>query len=184
MNRALNVLKHVKKRAGHGCYDVEYAKLVEEIQLIQREGNLQTASQRESVLPTEAPQSEPPQQEKRDEKEEAKEKLLSAQDQEIEEMMKKVKDLEDELALPHSDFERKLTERLREEIKANKAQLDEEFSRELKKEKRRILTQAQREKDELKAENKQLGYEIQRLKILLRHGGGAQLALLEQQTGD
>lgn len=57
-------------------------------------------------------------------------------------MMKKVKDLEDELALPHSDFERKLTERLREEIKVNKSQLDEEFSRELKQEKRRILTQA------------------------------------------
>jgi hypothetical protein len=39
---------------------------------------------------------------------------------------------------------------LREEIKANKQQLDQEFSRELKQEKRRILTQAQREKDELK----------------------------------
>ena len=34
--------------------------------------------------------------------------------------MKKVKDLEEELALPQSDFERKLTVRLREEIKTNK----------------------------------------------------------------
>lgn len=54
-------------------------------------------------------------------------------------MQKKLKDLEEELALPASDFERKLTERLKEEIKANKAQLDEEFRKELKSEKKRII---------------------------------------------
>ena len=45
--------------------------------------------------------------------------------------MKKVKDLEEELALPEKEFERKLTDRLREEIKANKAKLDDEFRKEL-----------------------------------------------------
>ena len=50
-----------------------------------------------------------------------------------------MKDLEEELALPDKDFERKLTERLREEIKANKVRLDEEFKRELQEEKKRIV---------------------------------------------
>jgi hypothetical protein len=44
LNRALNVLRHVKKRAGLGCYDVEYAKLVEEIELLQREGGSRAVS--------------------------------------------------------------------------------------------------------------------------------------------
>ena len=47
------------------------------------------------------------------------------------ELVRKVKDLEEELALPEEDFERKLTERLKEEIKANKARLDDEFRKEL-----------------------------------------------------
>jgi hypothetical protein len=67
-----------------------------------------------------------------------------------------VKDLEDELSLPDKDFERKLTERLREEIKANKIRLDEEFKRELQEEKKRIVNQAAREKEDLRNENKQL----------------------------
>lgn len=70
--------------------------------------------------------------------------------------MNKVKDLEDELSLPDKDFERKLTERLREEIKANKIRLDEEFKRELQEEKKRIVNQAAREKEDLRNENKQL----------------------------
>ena len=64
--------------------------------------------------------------------------------------------MEDELALPDKDFERKLTERLREEIKANKIRLDEEFKRELQEEKKRIVNQAAREKEDLRNENKQL----------------------------
>lgn len=79
--------------------------------------------------------------------------------------------MEDELALPDKDFERKLTERLREEIKANKIRLDEEFKRELQEEKKRIVNQAAREKEDLRNENKQLTQEIARLKILMRHGG-------------
>jgi vacuolar-type H+-ATPase subunit H len=79
--------------------------------------------------------------------------------------------LEEELALPEKDFERKLTERLREEIKMNKQKLDEEFRREFAEEKKRIVNQATREKEQLKAENKQLTNEIQRLKVLMRHGG-------------
>ena len=67
-----------------------------------------------------------------------------------------MKDLEDELSLPDKDFERKLTERLREEIKANKIRLDEEFKRELQDEKKRIVNQAAREKEDLRNENKQL----------------------------
>lgn len=67
-----------------------------------------------------------------------------------------MKDLEDELSLPDKDFERKLTERLREEIKANKIRLDEEFKRELQEEKKRIVNQAAREKEDLRNENKQL----------------------------
>ena len=65
-----------------------------------------------------------------------------------------MKDLEDELSLPDKDFERKLTERLREEIKANKIRLDEEFKRELQEEKKRIVNQAAREKEDLRNENK------------------------------
>ncbi len=57
--------------------------------------------------------------------------MVSQQESEIAELLRKVKDLEEELALPDKDFERKLTERLREEIKANKIRLDEEFKREL-----------------------------------------------------
>ena len=67
-----------------------------------------------------------------------------------------MKDWEDELSLPDKDFERKLTERLREEIKANKIRLDEEFKRELQEEKKRIVNQAAREKEDLRNENKQL----------------------------
>lgn len=82
------------------------------------------------------------------------------------------------MALPDADFERKLTERLREEIRQNKSKLDEEYKRELQEEKRRIVNQAAREKDELKKENKLLQQEIARLKILMRHGGtGAQLMM-------
>ncbi len=97
--------------------------------------------------------------------------ILKQQENEINELMNKVKDLEDELALPDKDFERKLTERLREEIKANKIRLDEEFKRELQEEKKRIVNQAAREKEDLRNENKQLTQEIARLKILMRHGG-------------
>lgn len=89
----------------------------------------------------------------------------------MKELQRKVKDLEEELALPEKDFERKLTERLREEIKMNKQKLDEEFRREFAEEKKRIVNQATREKEQLKAENKQLTNEIQRLKVLMRHGG-------------
>lgn len=97
--------------------------------------------------------------------------ILKQQENEINELMNKVKDLEDELTLPDKDFERKLTERLREEIKANKIRLDEEFKRELQEEKKRIVNQAAREKEDLRNENKQLTQEIARLKILMRHGG-------------
>lgn len=92
--------------------------------------------------------------------------------------MKKVKDLEEELNLPDADFERKLTEKLREEIRGNKERLDKEFRKEIKLEKKRIVNQAAREKEDLKNENRQLTLEIQRLKILLRHGvAGAQLLI-------
>ncbi len=50
-----------------------------------------------------------------------------------------MKDLEAELSLPEEDFERKLTERLREEIRANRERVDADFKRELMQEKRRIL---------------------------------------------
>lgn len=43
--------------------------------------------------------------------------LIASQEFEIGELTKKLKDLEEELALPDADFERKLTERLREEIR-------------------------------------------------------------------
>jgi len=61
-------------------------------------------------------------------------------DHELSELQKKVKDLEDELGLPDADFERKLTERLHDEIKANKAKLDSDYKRELQEEKKRIIT--------------------------------------------
>lgn len=51
-------------------------------------------------------------------------------------------DLESELNLPEDQFERKLTERLREEIRANREKVDADFKRELMLEKRRILSQA------------------------------------------
>ena len=57
--------------------------------------------------------------------------IIAKQAKEMQELLNKVKDLEEELALPDKDFERKLTERLREEIKTNKMRLDEEFKREL-----------------------------------------------------
>jgi len=44
--------------------------------------------------------------------------------------------------LPEDQFERKLTERLREEIRANREKVDADFKRELMLEKRRILSQA------------------------------------------
>ena len=72
------------------------------------------------------------------------------------ELLNKVKDLEEELALPDKDFERKLTERLREEIKVNKMRLDEEFKRELQEEKKLIVNQAAKEKEDLRNEKKQL----------------------------
>lgn len=61
-------------------------------------------------------------------------------DHELSELQKKVKDLEDELGLPDADFEKKLTERLHDEIKANKAKLDSDYKRELHEEKKRIVT--------------------------------------------
>ncbi len=82
--------------------------------------------------------------------------------------------------MPAAEFERKLADRLKEEIKVNKQKLDEDFKRELKDEKRRILAQSVRlyvcnsiqakEKEELKNENKQLMYEIQKLKVMLKTG--------------
>jgi hypothetical protein len=51
----------------------------------------------------------------------------------------------------------------------------------LKEEKKRVIGQAAREKDEIKKENKQLSMEIQRLKILIRHGGAAIGAELMRQ---
>lgn len=57
-------------------------------------------------------------------------------------MQRKVLDLESELNLPEDQFERKLTERLREEIRANREKVDADFKRELMLEKRRILSQA------------------------------------------
>ena len=61
-----------------------------------------------------------------------------------------------------------MTERLREEIKANKMRLDEEIKKELAEEKKRLISQAAKEKEELKNENKQLIYEISRLKVIMR----------------
>ena len=37
LSRTVNVLKHIKKRAGVGIFDVEYAALIEEVELLQRE---------------------------------------------------------------------------------------------------------------------------------------------------
>ncbi len=41
LSRTVNVLKHIKKRAGVGIYDVEYAALIEEVELLQREDHPQ-----------------------------------------------------------------------------------------------------------------------------------------------
>lgn len=72
-------------------------------------------------------------------REHQKTEVLQKQEREIAELTKKLKDLEEELNLSDYDFERKLTDRLRGEIKANKAKLDEEFKRELLREKKRIV---------------------------------------------
>lgn len=64
---------------------------------------------------------------------------LESQTEEIQELEQKLQDLELELAMPAAEFERKLAERLREEIKVNKQKIDEDFKRELQEEKKRIL---------------------------------------------
>jgi len=37
LGKAVTVLKHIKKRAGPGIYEVEYQALIEEVQMLQRE---------------------------------------------------------------------------------------------------------------------------------------------------
>jgi hypothetical protein len=37
LQRTVNVLKHIKKKAGVGIYDAEYAAIIEEVELLQRE---------------------------------------------------------------------------------------------------------------------------------------------------
>jgi hypothetical protein len=37
LQRTVNVLKHIKKKAGVGIYDAEYASIIEEVELLQRE---------------------------------------------------------------------------------------------------------------------------------------------------
>lgn len=64
---------------------------------------------------------------------------LESQTEEIQELEQKLQDLEMELAMPAAEFERKLADRLREEIKVNKQKIDEDFKRELLEEKKRIL---------------------------------------------
>lgn len=44
---------------------------------------------------------------------------------------KKIKEIEEELSLSESEFEKKLTDKLREEIKINKAKLEEDIKKEL-----------------------------------------------------
>jgi len=86
----------------------------------------------------------------------------------LSDLEKKIKDIENELAMPNKEFERKLAERLREEIKMNKMKLDDGVKKELQEEKRRLIAQVAKEKEELKNENKQLVYEISRLKVIMR----------------
>ncbi len=74
----------------------------------------------------------------------------------ISELNAKLKDLEFELALSDADFERKLTDRLREEIRANRNRLDEEFKRELAEEKRKIKEKVRGEKEAIRKENKMM----------------------------
>ena len=47
-------------------------------------------------------------------------KAIEDQKNEIETLEQKIKDLEEELAMPARDFELRLAERLREEVKSNK----------------------------------------------------------------
>ena len=46
------------------------------------------------------------------------------------ELNRNIADIEEELAMPQKEFERKLASRLREDIKANKLQLEQELKRE------------------------------------------------------
>lgn len=54
------------------------------------------------------------------------------------EVAQKIKDLEEELNLPKEEFEKKLAERLREEVKINRIQFDEEMKKTFLEEKKRI----------------------------------------------
>ena len=86
----------------------------------------------------------------------------------MEELKKKIKDIEEEINMPKDDFEIKITDRLNDEVKLNKLQFDEELKRGFQEEKKRVTQQIVKEKENLKMENRQLAAEIQRLKVMLR----------------
>ena len=58
------------------------------------------------------------------------------------EMEEKLRDLEEELGMSDKEFEKKLSDRLKDEIKIKKAKLEEDFKKELNDEKKRISQQA------------------------------------------
>lgn len=88
------------------------------------------------------------------------EKYDPLKQKEIDDLNAKLADLQAELDLPQAEFEERLMKRLREEIKANRAQLEIDLKQELASEKRRLLHAASEEKNALKAENQKLMSEI------------------------
>ena len=72
----------------------------------------------------------------------------------MEELKKKIKDIEEEINMPKDDFEIKITDRLNDEVKLNKLQFDEELKRGFQEEKKRVTQQIVKEKENLKMENR------------------------------
>jgi hypothetical protein len=160
--------------------------LIDEIQLLQREEghpqeggdspkakrpptsqNVFVIDQKEEELAT---PDQKPISPKADQQDSIAPQVLTEQEKLIEDLNAKLKDLEYELSLPDADFEKKLTDRLREEIRANRARVDEDFKRELAEEKKRIVEKAKGEKEAIKRENKMMEQEIARMKVLIRSG--------------
>ncbi|CDW71856.1 UNKNOWN [Stylonychia lemnae] len=106
--------------------------------------------------------------------------LLNEQDLEIQELHRKIKDLEEELNMPKKVFEEKLSVKLREEVDMNKRRIDEEYKRKLLEEKRKITQSAVsliifeliyfqvKDKQDLYDENRELQLKIETIKAMLR----------------